>query len=259
MIEVLVSTMNQKDLSIIDKMNLRGKAIIINQCDSHAYIESKSDPRIRMYSFAERGVGISRNNALMRSTADICIMADDDVTYVDNYEEIVSRAFRENPEADMIFFNVPSTNKSRDNIKIVKNQRIRFYNCLKYGTFNIAFRREKILKANSYFSLLFGGGAKYGSGEDSLFIIDCLKKGLKIFSNTAKIAEVSHAESTWFHSYNEKYFFDRGALYAAISKRYAFILIMQFALMKYSLYKEDADFRTAVAMMFRGRNEFLRD
>lgn len=34
---------------------------------------------------------------------------------------------------------------------------------------------------------------------------------------------------------------------------------LQFTLMKYSLYKDDTDFKTAVAMMFRGRIEFLGD
>ena len=33
----------------------------------------------------ERGIGLSRNTALMRATADIILFADEDVTYKDGY------------------------------------------------------------------------------------------------------------------------------------------------------------------------------
>ena len=38
-IEVLVATMNQKDFSLIKKMNLHGDAVIINQCGKEEYTE----------------------------------------------------------------------------------------------------------------------------------------------------------------------------------------------------------------------------
>ena len=44
-------------------------------------------------SFTERGVGLSRNNALMRASADICLFADDDIIYENNYKEILNRYF----------------------------------------------------------------------------------------------------------------------------------------------------------------------
>ncbi|WP_346355420.1 glycosyltransferase [Azotosporobacter soli] len=256
-IEVLVATMHQKNLALAKKMNIKTDAIIINQCDGHSYQEERyKDTCIKMYSFAERGVGKSRNNALMRSTADICVMADDDVVYLDDYEEIVRAAFQRNPKADMIMFNVPSANKERDNIKIKKNCRVRFYNCLKYGTFNIAFRREAVLKANVYFSLLFGGGAAYGAGEDSLFIAECLDRGLVIYTDTSKIADVYHDTSTWFKGFNEKYFFDKGAFFAALSPGLARLLILQFAVRRHDLYKMSISFTNACKAMTRGMRQF---
>ncbi|WP_191560019.1 glycosyltransferase family A protein [Metabacillus idriensis] len=240
-VEVLVSTMDQSDISIVDKMNISGDAVIVNQCDRQFYTESKHNGRnVRMYSFNERGVGKSRNNALMRSNADICLMADDDMVYVDNYEEIVLNAFKENPNADMIMFNVPITKSNGQTlIKVKKNERIHFYNSLKYGTVNIVFKREKIVKANVFFSLLFGGGAPYSCGEDSLFITESLKKGIKIYSNTAVIAEIKEGESSWFTGYNEKYFFDKGVLYAAVSKKMAYLLAFQFVYRHRKLYEND--------------------
>lgn len=257
-VEVLLSTMHQKDLSIVDKMNIKGNAIIINQCDKNSYVESnKNNRNIKMYSFNERGVGKSRNNALMRSNADICLMADDDMVYVENYEEIVIRAFEKNPKADMIMFNVPIFEKNGDvTIKTDKNSRVRLFNSLKYGTVNIAFKREKIIKSNIFFSLLFGGGARYSSGEDSLFIVECLQKGIKIYSDNSIIANIHQGDSTWFTGYNQKYFFAKGAFFAAISKKFSYLLIFQFAIRKHSIYIENVRFVEAVKYMIEGLNHY---
>ncbi|MBM7606286.1 glycosyltransferase involved in cell wall biosynthesis [Metabacillus crassostreae] len=260
-VEVLVSTMHQKDLTLINKMNIKGDAIIINQCDRNEYIESNDHNRsLRMYSFSEFGVGKSRNNALMRSTGDICLMADDDMVYVDNYEEIVLNAFIENPKADMILFNVPILKKNGQKIiKVKENKRVSFFNSLKYGTVNIAYRREKIIKRNIFFSLLFGGGARYGCGEDSIFITESLKKGMKIYSNKSIIAEIQEGESTWFTGYNEKFFFDKGALFAAISKKGAYLLAIQFIIRKRKLYLEgNLTLRVALRNMLLGIRNFKK-
>ncbi|WP_454861529.1 hypothetical protein [Peribacillus frigoritolerans] len=71
-LEVLVSTMHQKDMTIINKMNIIGNAIIINQCNNNDLKEINEKNRcIKMYSFNERGIGLSRNTALMRAAADM--------------------------------------------------------------------------------------------------------------------------------------------------------------------------------------------
>lgn len=256
-LEVLVSTMHQKDVSLVSKMNITSDAIIINQGDYFDYIEvEESNRTIKMYSFNERGVGKSRNNALMRSTADICLIADDDVVYVDNYEDIIIEGFKDNPKADMIIFNVSIIDKDGEVTRNQKNKRVRFFNSLKYGAVSLTFKREEVFKKNIFFSLLFGGGAKYGAGEDSLFIIECLRKGLKIYTSSSKIADVYNYESSWFTGYNEKYFFDKGAFFASISRRFAFLLSLQDALRKYSIYKNHIDLVDALKYMLRGSKHY---
>ena len=256
-IEVLISTMNQKDMKLINKMNIKTDAIIINQSDFFNFEEIKLNGKvIKMFSFNERGIGKSRNNALMRSTGDICLLADDDMIYVDNYENIILEAFRENPKADIIVFNVPSKNVERPTVKITKNIKLNYMNLGGFGAVNIAFRRNSILKANASFSLLFGGGAEYSAGEDSLFLFDCLKKGLLIYSNTKKIADVYQDTSTWFEGLNKKYFFDKGVFFAALSKWFSYFLILQFAIRKYSFYKNEISFKDAFKYMVNGIKHF---
>ena len=56
-------------------------------------------------------------------------------------------------------------------------KRVRWYNCGRYPAYSFALRTAKMHEKNLTYSLLFGGGAKYANGEDSLFIHDCLKAG----------------------------------------------------------------------------------
>ena len=117
--------MNQKDFSIYNSMNLNSDTIIINQCDKNSYDDVViCENNVKMYSFAERGVGLSRNSALMRATADIIEFADDDMIFVDGYQEKVVKEFEKHPEADAILFSVQSLNYKRPLLNIDKFGRV---------------------------------------------------------------------------------------------------------------------------------------
>ncbi|MGP4105992.1 glycosyltransferase family A protein [Virgibacillus sp. L01] len=255
-LQVLVSTMHQTDHNLLEKINIKSDAIVINQCDRNEVEEFNHNGNdIKFMSLAERGVGISRNSALMRATADICLFADDDVTYVDNYPKLILEAFQQQPDADMIVFNVPSTNHDRPFKRIKQKGRVRWFNSLKYGTIRMAIKTESIKKENIYFSLLFGGGAKYGSGEDSLFIFDAIKSGLKVYADPAVIGKVSQEESTWFKGYTDKYFFDKGALYACLSKSWSKLLALQFVIRHKEMFRNEKHWLDAYKLMVKGMKE----
>ena len=214
-IEVLVSTMHQRNSDLIKKMKLSTDAIIINQTDNVNYEEiALNGKTVRFFSFNERGVGLSRNSALMRSDADICVLSDDDMVFCDGYEETVKKAFSENPQADLIIFNLIEDEKSlnRQNTATTK---VNILNYMNYGAARIAFKRKAVSYNGITFNLNFGGGTTHQCGEDTLFLRDCLKKGLNIIAVPEAIAELKdERESTWFKGYNEKYFFDKGIVLA---------------------------------------------
>ncbi len=252
-LQVLVSTMHQTDKGLLNKMKIRSDAIVINQCERNYFEEFMYEGNcIKFLSFAERGIGLSRNNALMRATADTCLFADEDVTYVENYKAIIQNAFKKNPTADIIIFNVPSTNTDRPTYTIEKYRRIRFFNCLKYGAVSMAVRTEQVRKVNVHFSILFGGGAKYSAGEDSLFIAECIRKGLKVYSSPEVIGYVSQEKSTWFEGYSDKYFIDKGAFYKCLSKQYAKLLCLQFVIRHRKMFRKDKSLNEAYKLMIRG-------
>jgi glycosyltransferase involved in cell wall biosynthesis len=252
-LQVLVSTMYQTDHSLLKKMNIQSDAIVVNQCERNEFEEfDYKGNLVRFISLAERGVGLSRNNALMRATADICVFADEDVAYVDDYKEIILNAFANSPDADLILFNVFSSNQKRPTYEIKKYGRVRLYSCLRYGTVKIAVRTEMQKKANIYFSLLFGGGAMYSSGEDSLFIAECIKKGLKIFTEPTVIGFASQEGSSWFEGYTDKYFIDKGVLFACLSKRWAEVLCLQFCIRHQKMFIGTKTWSEAYKIMLKG-------
>ncbi|MCX7714963.1 MAG: glycosyltransferase family 2 protein [Clostridia bacterium] len=216
-VEVLVSAMHRDNLDIYYEMNLQTDAVIINQCDVCERIEGVIGRKnVKFYSFDERGIGRSRNQGIINSSGDICVFADEDCVFVDGYEEIIQDAFTKRPEADAFLFRVDVKNSDRPVHIIRKNRRMRFVHAMRYGIVGLAVRRECLLKKNVWFSLLFGGGARYGSGEDTIFLTDLLRRGAEVYMSSTQIAETDCSASTWFNGFNSKYFFDKGALHAAI-------------------------------------------
>lgn len=216
-IEVLLSTMFQKNFEIVKKCNLKTDAIIINQCDKQEIREKEySFGKVKMISINERGLSKSRNMALKNSTADICILADDDIVFHDNYPILIEKTFSEILDADVIVFNIISKNvEKRSQEKLFKKiKKIPFYKS--YSSVHIAFKRKSIQNNNINFDINFGSGSgKYSFAEDSLFFSEIHKHGLKSYVYPAIIADLYTYESTWFTGFNKKYFYDTGAFLAA--------------------------------------------
>lgn len=254
--QVLVSTMNQEGFNLYELMNLSSDAIMINQCDQNTYENiTLNNNNVKIYSFNERGIGLSRNSALMRATADIIEFADDDMIFVDGYQELVLKEFEKHPEADAILFSVKSLNDKRPLLTINRFNRVRRLEALKYGCARLAVRREKILYSNISFSLLFGGGAKYGCGEDTIFLQDCLKAGLKIYKSPLLVAYVKQDSSSWFNGYTDKYYKDKGNLFAAIFPYFCYIYAILTALKN---SKKIIDSIYKIKLYFEGIKEFKR-
>ena len=254
-LETLVSAVKEDVAVLAEKMNLQSDAVIINQCDENNYLEYQHRGNvIRGYSFAEKGVGLSRNNALLRAKADIVLFSDEDIVYHDGYADKIVTAFEQNPEADMLLFNM-DVEANRATYHIETKHRVRFYNSGRYPTYSFAIRREKLHKANITFSLLFGGGAKYSNGEDSLFLLECLKKGMKVYALPIEIGKEVPRPSTWFHGYTEKFFFDRGVLYYYLYGKLRKVMAIRFLLAHKAVMCQEIPVKKAYQLMCEGMKE----
>ncbi|RHV33238.1 glycosyltransferase family 2 protein [Ruminococcus sp. OM05-10BH] len=253
-VEVLVATMDQKDDSLVKKMNIQTDAIIGNQCDFNRIEKKMVDGhQITYLSFSEKGVGLNRNNTLMRSTGDILLFADDDMRYLDGYEKVLVDNFQKYPQADVLVFNIKEKPILRSVIK--KPYRVRWNNFMRFGAVRIAVRAESIKRNGIYFNLCFGGGTEHSHGEDTLFLAECLRKKLKIYAVPCYIAELKdERESTWFRGYNNKYFRDKGILYYTISRPLSKILCLQDAIRHEKIYK--TPWQATYKIMSRGIKEY---
>ncbi len=235
-IQILVASMNQTDHSLVGKMNIKTDAIIGNQCDRNSVETVEvNGQKITYLNFAERGVGLNRNNALMRATGDICLFADDDMVYKDDYAEVIQRAFDENPEADVIVFNLKEKVVTRK--VITKKEKVGYLNYLRYGTARVAVKLSSVKKYGIYFNQCFGGGTEHCHGEDNLFLNACLKNGLKIIAVPEYIATLTEERpSSWNNGYDEKYISDQGVLYRTLSRRWWRLLCLQDAIRRKDSY-----------------------
>lgn len=212
-IQVLVSAVEQNMAALVEKMNISTPAVVVNQCDSYGYEEMEHNgAKIQCFSMPERGVGLSRNTALLHADAEVCLFSDEDITLTGDYAKEMEKAYREILDADMILFNVKVSPKRKTywNTDI---HRVNYRNYGRYPAYSISGKLDSLRRANVGYSLLFGGGAKYSNGEDSLFLRDCLRAGLHIYTHTICIGEEKERESTWFRGYTQKFFHDRGVLY----------------------------------------------
>lgn len=257
-VQVLLSCMNQTDFSILQKSNIRTSAIVVNQCGKNEVSDFVYNGRkIKFISLSSIGVGVSRNTALINSEDEILLFADDDVRYCDNYEHIIEEEFQKHPKADMICFNFKCLNCNGPGVYTRKFKRVRWMNCLRYGTYKIAVKRESIMKSRVCFSMLFGGGSRYGSGEDSFFVSDCVRAGMRVYASPKYLGSVEQKESTWFSGYNEKYYHDLGAFWAAYSRKFWKAFLLVFLLKKRDQVKTSSySFIQVFSIMKRGAKNY---
>lgn len=261
--QVLLSTMNRNEQNIkklMKKMNIKKDCLIINQVkknSGHKVVELEEN--ITMINSTERGLSKSRNLALKSSNAEICLLSDDDLEYIDDFENLIIKEFERNKDIDILIFEVDGKNKEFKKYKH-KERNLNYITSMKVASVQIAFRRKSIIMNSLRFNELLGAGAKYSMGEENEFLFRCLEKGLKIRFIPSKIADLYIGESSWFNGYNEKYFIDRGASFAAMSEKFAILLIVQFAIRKYKLYKyNEVSIKKALKYMILGKFKYLNE
>ncbi len=147
-VQVLVSTVNQDVRALAEKMNLETRAVIVNQCDAYDYrIWNTEGGPIQSFSMAERGVGLSRNTALLHADADICLFSDEDIVLEKGYQDTIREAYAQHPDADMLLFNVRVA-PARRTYWNERVKRIRWYNYGRYPAYSISGKLDAFRRAD---------------------------------------------------------------------------------------------------------------
>ena len=123
-----------------------------------------------------KGLSINRNIALSQATAHLLLISDDDADYTEEGLKTVIDSFRENPESDIISFQYDSTTTRKfypnESVSLVHPPKGYFISSIE-----IAMRRDSV-QGKIWFNENFGIGAKFPSGEEDVFLRDCLNRGL---------------------------------------------------------------------------------
>ena len=259
-IEVLMSVMNLKNkedfFEKIKEAKIKGNVLMINQVKENTSIFSVINENKKIYSYNEIGVSKSRNRLLDMAKGDICIFADDDVVYFDNYEEIIKEAYDKNQKADGILFYVENKNINREKNKKIGNKRLKTLDVMRARIYGLSLKKEtieKIKEKNIKFNKYFGPGGIFLKGEETIFIKDILDNGFKIYSVNKQIGYVHNKNSNWFTGFDGKYLYDQGAIFYKMFPRSYKILIFQYLIRKYKLYKNNVNIKQAYKEMINGK------
>lgn len=262
-IQVLVTTMNATDFSLITAMNLQTDTIIANQMDDCNY--AKQDfcgglCEAIMVSTNTRGLSLNRNIALAYADADadVIVFADDDQVFVNGYKSIIEESFMDHPEADAIKFYCKSTNDLRPLSfpRPSKFQKAKLQTVLSSGVVGLAVKLKKIRKYDITFPNSIGAGTYYSSGEDSVFIKELLDHNIGLYLSTCLISYVKQENSSWFSGYNEHFFITTGYVYAKLYRRLAIAAAIRRAYKMKKKINKSFTFKQMIMLMNQGIREF---
>lgn len=251
-VEVLMSIMSQNGIEIVKRTNIRSNAVVINQCN---YEKKKNfitnGYNINYISTTDRGLSKSRNLAIQEATAEYCLLCDDDEVLENDYVDKIENAFSDYPDADIMCFVVKREGKRYPE----KRKKINYIDSLHISSVQMVVKKESIIKYNVKFDENFGAGSPNGSGEENIFMFDCLKKNMKIYYVPIVIGTLLPSESTWFNGFDKEYFVKRGRIFRRMFGFYGYIHSLYFAISKYRRYKNRLSLVQAIISLYRGMRQ----
>lgn len=258
-LQVLMSTMNtskENVLNLVHQNHLQCDVLLLNQCGRNERYEVHNEHyMIEVLEVDEKGLSKSRNRALHQSQADICLIADDDMHYEADLERKVIGAFEANPEADILAFYIERS-ASFNEKTLGKQKKIHKFSSLELMSVQIVFKRLSIINKNLNFDEDFGAGSgHFNSGEENIFLMDCLRKRLKIVYVPIKIGATTENESTWFTGYDKLYFESKGATFERLFPSLSVFMIYVFAISKKGMYQQDISYKDALYHMKKGKKD----
>ena len=257
-VEFLFSTVNgrlfERNAAVL-RTARRWKAIDQRQARSDAETAPPDDARILAVN--ERGLSKSRNRAIAMLTADIGMLCDDDIGLPDDAPERVARAFVRHPDADVILF--PVLDPDSGSLTYLPPPRWwpRSQRILSACSVQIAFRREAVHGKGVRFDERFGFGTKFPSAEETIFLTNALRAGLRIEWDEVPVA-IHPLESSGRDYADPVLAKAKGAALARMFGRAAPLWILAFAVRSWPQYRRHLSPLGYSREMLSGAREFWR-
>lgn len=256
-LELLISTTNRSEAGFLRSMisNVEPDvfgATIINQCYSikPPTINAISNNQ-KIISVADKGLSKSRNMAIDNAAGEICVIADDDLVYLPNCVDTIRSEYEKDEKLDVAIFQVITPEGEpykayNPSSFLVKNS----WDQYRVSSVEITFRRERILEKGIRFNEKLGLGAPYTSGEEAIFIHDCVKRGLKV--KYFPIPIVEHPKESSGKVYSKGNALARGIVFAKLFPFRFLLFDLYFSLKWYPKYKKQFGYFKYLGWMLKG-------
>ncbi len=165
----------------------------------------------KIYKHSSTGLSKNRNYLLEKATADLLLISDDDVEYTPQNLIDVINAFNNHPDSDILTFKYSSLKSTKfypdKSFNLRKPEK--GYYC---SSIEIAFRRSSIQNVIK-FNERFGIGGIFMTGEEDLFLNDCIHKGLHGTYIPLIIASHNHLSTSERECQNPKLIQAKGGIF----------------------------------------------
>lgn len=256
-IEVLVTTMKQTDFSKYHQMNIQTDAVIANQIDKNDYVETNIEGNVvKLISTDSIGVSRNRNIALVHADqkSEFVLFADDDLIFNDGYEQEILNEFEKHPYADGIKFNIHDLSSSRKICmkKIKQFEKATRLNMSSSGVWGLAIKKDVLNRYNLFFDEHFGPGTPNYCGEDTIFFMEMLKKGVHLYRSPVDIAGIDQTDSCWFNGHDEHFFSTAGKVMQVIYPKLSYLIVIRSAFRAYRRNDSGMSFVEILACYYKG-------
>jgi glycosyltransferase involved in cell wall biosynthesis len=251
-VQFLVATVDGRSRTNESIAKLPNK-LIINQ-QREVFADRLTDSFINT---DERGISKSRNMALRYADGDICYIADDDLQFVDDAILRIEAAYKKHPNADVVVFPLCFNQTSGDSKKYLPDYFPLKLRIMGVSSCEISFRTKAIKEANISFDERFGLGSDYPSGEENVFLSDCINNGLKIVLSDQYVA--IHPKISSGSSYEQDvHVRAKGAILARCFGKWSYLLLILFALKSRNLYRAQYSLIRFLSLALSEASTFLR-
>lgn len=267
-LEIIITTMNDNIINVIDDFFPSEKDVIF--LISHQITKHKTNifqdevekflnkrPDVQYIYFFEKGLSLNRNRSMKVSIGDICMVTDDDIVFKPNAYKEIMKSFEELPDADIITFKAefPDGKQYKKYKNTISKHTKR--SCMRVSSFEIAYKRKSIDKANLRWDENFGlGGNPYTNHMENIFMVDSIDKGLKGFLYPKTL--IVHPFINSGFNYSEHMVFSKGAAFQRMFGNLGYLLNMLYALKKFRDYSSQMTLTKFCFLSAKGSNHFRK-
>ena len=261
-VEIMISTMNRDSLDFMLSMfpfthfsdfNI----LIINQTTKDKLLESKY-PNVRVINVFEKGLSKSRNMAIANTIHKIGLIADDDVVFVEGFDNKIAEGFNRFKNAAIVKFITTTFEgvlfRKYSKIPLAKLTAMQRLNS---SSIEMALNINIVRNSGVLFNTNFGLGSTFPLGEEPIFINDLYKKGYQICHEPEVIVTHKAIKESDSITVEENYRIRGAYLYEIFRKTFPLWLAVQLMYHVKQGIVKPYQILYYIKIAFKGKKEFI--